>query len=102
MKENRFLSAQIKLLQIVTDYLNTRMNKQWDSDTVNLKFERNFIDNVSDLIEDAKNVDGIISRETQLDMLPSSVVPDTDAELQRIRKETAEAEGLPMVNTDTL
>lgn len=96
MKENCFRSAQTKLIRMLTDYLNTRMNKNWDPDAVEQKYERNFIDNVSDAIEDVKNVEGIVSRQTQLDMMPSSIVDDTSEEMERIRKETLDAEGLPL------
>lgn len=96
MKENCFRSAQTKLLRMMTEYLNIRMNKNWDPDAVEQKYERNFIDNISDIIEDAKNVEGIVSRQTQLDMLPSSIVDDTAEELERIRKETLDAEDLPL------
>ena len=96
MKENRFRSAQTKLLRIITDYLNIKMNQKWDADTIEQKYERNFIDNVSDIIEDVKNVDGIVSRGTQLDMLPSSIVDDSAEEMKRIRKELLDAEELPM------
>ena len=102
MKENRFRSAQTKMLHIITEYLNTRMNKNWVPDEVEQKYERNFIENTSDLIEDAKNVDGIVSRRTQLDMLPSSIVNDSQEELEQILREMAAEEGLPMVDVDIL
>lgn len=102
MKENRFRSAQTKLLRIITEYLNTRMNKNWDPDTVDQKYERNFIENTSDIIEDVKNLDSIVSRKTQLEMLPNSVVEDAMEEMQQIRKEELEAEKLPKVDIDTL
>lgn len=102
MKENRFRSAQTKLLRIITEYLNTRMNKKWDPDTVDQKYERNFIENTSDIIEDVKNLDGIVSRKAQLEMLPNSVVEDAREEMQQIRKEELEAEKLPKVDIDTL
>lgn len=96
MKENCFRSAQTKMIRLITDWLNTRMNKNWDSDTVEQKYERNFIDNAADTIADVRNLEGIVSRETQLDMLPSSIVDDSAEELERIREEAAQAEGLPM------
>lgn len=102
MKENKFRSAQNKLLQLVTGYLNTKMNKGWDPDSVETKFERNFVENVSDIIEYVKNLEGIVSRETQLDCLPPSIVEDTGAEINRIRKETADAEGLPLADLKAL
>lgn len=97
MKENKFRSAQTKMLQIVTGYLNTRMNKDWDPDSVEQKYERNFTENISDLIEDVKNMDGIVSRQTQLDYLPASIVKDAAAEIEKIQKEAAANEGLPRV-----
>ena len=102
MKENRFRSAQTKMLSIITEYLNTSMNKSWDPDTVEQKYERNFIENVSDIINDVRNLEGIVSKQTQLDMLPGTVVDDTAQELARIQKETLAAENLPKINLDDL
>jgi len=98
MKENRFRSAQTKMLSIITEYLNTTMNKSWDPDTIEQKYERNFTENVSDIINDVRNLEGIVSNQTQLDMLPGTVVDDTAQELARIQEETLAAENLPKVN----
>ena len=95
MKENRMRSAQTKMLRIITDFLNMKMNKKWDPDTVEQKYDRNFIENASDIITDVKNLEGIISRETQLDMLPVSIVSDSSAELDRQKQEAMDAERLP-------
>lgn len=102
MKENRMRSAQTKMLRIITDYLNTKMNKNWEPDMVEQKYDRNFVENVSDIITDVRNLDGIVSRETQLGMLPLSVVSDTSAELNRQKQEALEAEQLPKVNIDSI
>ncbi len=102
MKENKFRSAQTKMLRIITDFLNTKMNKKWDADTVEQKYERNFIDNVSELIDDITNLEGLVSRETQLDLLPESIVNDTDEEMKRINEETMQAENLPKISVDDL
>lgn len=102
MKENRMRSAQTKMLRIITHFLNTKMNKSWDSDVVEQKYDRNFVDNISDIITDVRNIDGIVSRETQLDMLPLSVVSDTSAEIERQKKEAMEAENLPRVDINDL
>ena len=56
---------------------------------VEVVFHRNLPKNVSKEIENAKNVEGIVSQETQLGLMPS-VVPDVDAELERIARETEE------------
>lgn len=102
MKENRMRSAQTKMIRIITHFLNTKMNKSWDPDVVEQKYDRNFVDNISDIITDVRNIDGIVSRETQLDMLPISVVSDTSAEIERQKKEAMEAENLPRIDIDDL
>lgn len=102
MKENRMRSAQTKMLRIITDFLNMKMNKKWDPDTVEQKYDRNFIENASDIITDVKNLEGIISRETQLDMLPVSIVSDSSAELDRQKQEAMDAERLPKVDLSSI
>lgn len=102
MKENRMRSAQTKMIRLITDFLNMKMNKSWDPDTVVQKYDRNFIENVSDVITDAKNLEGIVSKETQLDMMPYSIVPDTAAELDRQKQEALDAERLPKVDLSSI
>lgn len=102
MKENRMRSAQKKMLRIITDFLNTKMNKAWDADTVEQKYDRNFVENISDVITDVKNLEGVVARETQLDMLPVSVVSDTAAELDRQKQEAMDAERLPKVDLSSI
>ena len=60
------------------------------------KYERNFIDNDADIISNARQVEGIVSHETQLGMLPGSIVDDAQEELLRIRQEAADEEQIPM------
>lgn len=102
MKENRMRSAQTKMLRIITHFLNTKMNKKWDPDVIEQKYDRNFVDNISDIITNVRNIDDIVSKETQLGMLPHNVVPDVAVELERQKKEAMEAERLPKVNLDNL
>lgn len=97
MKQNRFEAAQKKKISIVTQYLNCKMNKQFDPDKVTRKYERNFIENISDIIENVAKLEGIVSRETQLDQLPSSVVEDASKEIKRIQEEKIKEEGLPYI-----
>lgn len=102
MKENRMRSAQTKMLRIITDFLNMKMNKNWDPDTIEQKYDRNFVENISDVISDVKSLEGIVARETQLDMMPYSIVPDTAAELDRQKQEYLDAERLPKVDTGSI
>lgn len=102
MKENCFRSAQTKMVSIITGYLNLLKNKEWDPDTVEQKYDRNFTENMAEMIENATKLEGIVSHETQLGMLPADIVGDTATELEKIRNETLEAENLPKVNMDNL
>ena len=102
MKENKMQAAQTKMLRIITDFLNTKMNKNWDPDTVEQKYDRNFVENVSDVITDVRNLEGIVSRETQIDMLPMSIVADTSAELLRQIREAIDAENLPRIRDEDI
>lgn len=102
MKESRMRAAQTKMLKIITGFLNTKMNKEWDPGIIEQKYDRNFVDNISDIIEDAKKIEGIVSRETQLGMLPQNIVSDTAKEIGLLQKEAMDAENLPKVNIDDL
>lgn len=102
MKENRMRSAQTKMLRIITGFLNDKMNHKWDPDTVEQKYDRNFIDNISDIITDVRNIEGIVSKETQINMLPISIVSDSSEEIARIKKEALDAEQLPKIDISSL
>ena len=102
MKENRFEAAQQKKIRIITGFLNRKMNKSFDPDMVGRKYERNFIENVADMIENVKNLEGIVSRETQLNQLPKSVVEDAEAERVKMMEEQLEEQGLPKVDMEKL
>lgn len=93
MKENRFEAALRKRDKLVTEYLNLTMNQEWDSAEISHKFERNFIENEGDLIEQAGKMEGMVSKRTQLKRLPSSVVTDIDEELEQIQQEKLQDEG---------
>lgn len=93
MKENRFEAALRKRDKLVTEYLNLTMNQNWDAGEVEHKFERNFIENEGDLIEDASKLEGVVSKRTQLKRLPSSVVGDIDEEMEQMETEKLKDEG---------
>lgn len=98
MKENQFRSAQTKMLHIITGYLNTLKNKTWDAAAIEQKYDRNFTDNLSDVIDNVKGLEEIVSRHTQLDMLPNEVVADAEAELKRMADEKLDTENLTRVD----
>ncbi len=102
MKENCFRSAQTKMISIITGFLNLLKNKDWDSDTVEQKYDRNFTENLSEIIENVTKLENVVSKETQIDMLPADIVSDTADELDKIREETIKGENLPKINVDDL
>lgn len=96
MKENKMRLAKQKKIKMITDWINFKKSTHFDASTVKQKYTRNFIDNVSEMIENVGKLEGIVSHETQLDMLPNDVVNDSAAELERIRKEKQEADDMYM------
>ncbi len=92
MKENKFRQAQQKKLKILTGWINLKESRHFDSSTVKQIYERNFVDNMKEMIENAGKLEGVVSKETQLSVLPSSVVKDAKEEINRIRKEAREDE----------
>ena len=93
MKESKFEAALHKRDKLVTEYLNMTMNQRWDASEIEHKYERNFIENESDLIEDATKLENIVSRRTQLKRLPTSIVENIDEELEQMEKDKLQDEG---------
>ena len=93
MKESKFEAALQKRDKLVTEYLNMTMNQNWNTEEIEHKYERNFIENESDLIEDATKLEGVVSKRTQLKKLPSSVVENIDEELELLEAEKFQDEG---------
>ncbi len=87
MKENKFRLAQQKKIRIVTDWINLKYSRNYDASLVQQIYERNFVDNDTEKIGNAAKAEGMVSRETQLSMMPSSVVPDAKEELERMAAE---------------
>lgn len=100
MKQSKFEAAQKKLVKLVTDYINLRYNKDFDPETVTRKYDRNFIANVEEMIGNVRNLENIVSRQTQLKMLPSEIIKDVNEEMKQITKERQEEERLPGADMD--
>lgn len=102
MKENCFRPAQHKMLKMITSWINLMQNKDYDPDSIVQQYERNFIDNDTETIENAGKLEGIVSKETQLSALPQNIVGNAGEELERIRRELMEDEQLPYVKTEDI
>jgi SPP1 family phage portal protein len=96
MKENKFRLALKKKLAIITGWINLKNSTSFDASQIEQKYERNFVDNDAEQISNAATAEGIVSHETQLSMMPSSVVPDAKEELKKIEKETKQNDGMFM------
>ncbi|MDU5141074.1 MAG: phage portal protein [Paenibacillus dendritiformis] len=97
-KEKRFLPAYRKKLRMLTDYINTRYNTNYKASAVKVTFDRNTIDNLLDLANVVALLDGKVSKETLLQLLP--FVKDAKEELKRLFKEIADIEGIPMADEE--
>lgn len=96
MKENRMRLAKAKKISMITDWINWKKSKNYDASTVKQKYTRNFTENVSEIIDNVTKLTGVVSKRTQLDMLPAEIIRDTDKELETIEEELKESEGLFM------
>ncbi len=70
IKEKKFLPSYKKKLRIVTRMFNLRLNRNYDANSVETKFDRNMISNIKELAEIVALLDGIISKESQYELLP--------------------------------
>lgn len=70
MKEKKFLPSYKKKLRIVTRIINLKMNRNFNANSADIKFDRNMINNIKELAEIVAILDGIISKESQLELLP--------------------------------
>jgi len=84
-KEQNFTSAQKKKIKIITDFINTKQNKNYEPDAVKIKIEFNLIENETEIINNVRSLSGIISHETMLELLP--FIKDVADEVARIAKE---------------
>ena len=96
MKENRMRLAKAKKIQMITDWINLKKSTKYDARTVRQKYTRNFIENISEIIENAAKLESVVSKRTQLGMLPGEIVKDVEEEIKQIEKEARESEGLFM------
>ena len=96
MKENRMRLAKAKKISMNTDWINWKKSKNYDASTVKQKYTRNFTENVSEIIDNVTKLTGVVSKRTQLDMLPKEIIADTNKELETIDEELKESEGLFM------
>ena len=84
VKEQKFKKGLFRRVELLSNVLNIRTNQQMDFTSVEFIFTRNNPKNLVEIVEMATDLTGIISNETQLDLLP---MVDKDQELKRIEQE---------------
>ena len=84
VKEQKFKKGLLRRVELLSNVLSIRANQQMDFTSVEFIFTRNNPKNLVEIVEMATDLTGIISNETQLDLLP---MVDKDQELKRIEQE---------------
>lgn len=87
-KERKFTKALRQMYRIVfqTLFNNDSQRQSWSD--LKFHFTRNLPDDISSMISAAKDAEGIVSKDTQLSLLP--FVKDPQAEIEKINQEKAE------------
>ena len=84
VKEQKFKKGLLRRVELLSNVLSIRANQQMDFTNVEFIFTRNNPKNLVEIVEMATDLTGIISNETQLDLLP---MVDKDQELKRLEQE---------------
>ena len=84
VKEQKFKKGLLRRVELLSNVLSIRANQQMDFTSVEFIFTRNNPKNLVEIVEMATDLTGIISNETQLDLLP---MVDKDQELKRLEQE---------------
>ena len=89
---SRFLQNRIKIISGLTDSLGDSVEGM---DEVTISFKRNLPHNLAETADTMAKLKGLVSDETLLRLLPSSVVPDIQKELDRIESMGPEMLDIP-------
>lgn len=84
-KENKFIPAQKKRAKLITNFMSRFMLKAYDSNEIDLIFDRSMIQNIEERVKMVMSLDEIVSQRTKLGLLP--FVKDVDEELERLQEE---------------
>jgi len=90
IKENKFRAAIRKKLKLITEWLNLIGNTAYNADDIEILFDRNVIENLTEIIENVSKLDEITSKETQLGLLP--FIDEPREEFEKILQEQQRAD----------
>lgn len=88
VKEQKFRKGLLRRVELITNILSIKMNKELLFTDIGFTFTRNNPKNLVEIVQMATDLTGIISNESQLDMLP---MVNTEQELKRKEAEKAAA-----------
>lgn len=84
VKEQKFRKGLLRRVELITNILSIKMNKELLFTDIGFTFTRNNPKNLVEIVKMATDLTGVISEESQLDMLP---MVNTEQELKRKEKE---------------
>ena len=84
IKEQKFKKGLLRRVELLSNVLSLRANKEMLFTQVEFIFTRNNPENLTEIVETVTKLAGVISNETQLDMLP---MVDKDQEIKRLDEE---------------
>lgn len=86
VKESNFRKGLTRRIEVLGDYLSLS-NNGFEFDKALIVFKRNTVESLSEILDSAIRLKGIISDESVLDMIPTV---DTQEELERLKKQKEE------------
>ncbi len=87
IKEQKFRKGLLRRVELLSNVLSIRANQEMQFMDVEFIFTRNNPKNLVEIVDMATKLSGIVSKETQLDILP---MVDREQELQRLEEENQE------------
>lgn len=84
---SKFLQNRIKIIAGISDNL---LEDSSGSSNVTIKFQRNLPHNLTEIADVMAKMNGLVSDETLLRLLPTSIVPDINAEIEAMEKDEPE------------
>lgn len=99
-KERKFKKGLQRRLELICNYLNFR-GASYNYLDISIKFERNEPVDEAAKIAGALQLNGFTSKETALSYLPSSIVSDINAELDKLEEQADSYTNSTFLNADT-
>ena len=97
-KERKFKKGLQRRLELLCNFLNVKNGTEYDWRNLEISFTRNIPANVPDIVDMVSKLNGIISNEKLLGLLP--FIEDPQREMDRIKKEQEDTVDLDSINDE--